>query len=183
MRGLLFVSSLILSLLFIFPSFSEAFEVDPFPFDVERHGLFKVMLRSVYIEGDPDEEQNVDLNVTFTAPSQKTIKVPAFCVSNDKAENTSLWEVRFTPEEEGEYSFRAIIDRPAVGVSEEFSGGIFNVKDHGKKGFLCKSSKNNRYLKFSTDEPFFGIGHNVAWINSSDVEIYGKYFFLLKSGK
>jgi hypothetical protein len=150
------------------------------PSEARKHELFAPVFRTAYVDGDPDDPVKMDLRVTFTAPSGKTTVVPAFLTGRDRAENASFWEARFVPEEEGEYLFSAknenIPDRHAKAVSP----AVFRVSDTSLKGFLKRSSNNPRYLKFSSGEPFFGLGHNVAWVHNSSPEVFGRYFSLLK---
>ncbi|MFA6635597.1 MAG: cellulase family glycosylhydrolase [Candidatus Omnitrophota bacterium] len=159
---------------------AEALELVSFSQETEKYGLFTAKFRTSYVKEDPDDPRNIDLTVVFVSPSGEVSEVPAFCLSNSRSEKVSLWEVRFTPEEEGEFSFSANAALRRRNVFREFSGARFNVKSSTIKGFLEKSPNNPNYLKFSSGEPFFGIGHNVAWVYNSNPEIFGRYFSLLK---
>jgi hypothetical protein len=159
---------------------AEALEMVSFSRETERYGLFTAKFRASYVEGDPDDPENIDLTAVFVSPSGEISEVPAFCLSNSKIEQVSFWEVRFTPEEEGEFSFSATAALSRQNSLREFRPARFNVKAGELKGFLERSPNNPNYLKFSSGNPFFGIGHNVAWVYNSNPEIFGRYFSLLK---
>lgn len=146
----------------------------------EKNEVFSVRFQTSYIERDPDDVLNSDIKVIFISPSGKETVIPAFCVNNDVSRQTSLWEVRFTPEEEGEYSFYAGMKNSAKNSEEISRTMVFNVKNTGLKGFLRKSHNNPNYLKFSSGEPFFGIGHNVAWVHNSSPDVFERYFSLMR---
>jgi hypothetical protein len=168
-----------ISLLWKVPS-GESVEIVSSPSSVERYGLFSAELRIDHVEGDLDDPLNVDLSVVFTAPSGEKRSVPAFWTKNISFPKISLWQVRFTPEEQGEYSLFAEINVPSENISRKSEKLSFSSTSSENKGFLGISQNNFSYLKFDQGQPFFGIGHNLAWVHNSRPEIFKRYFGLLK---
>jgi hypothetical protein len=79
-------------------------------------GSFKKWHRIEVIYDGPEVNEssetfrNYRLDVTFTSPSGKTFKVPGFFDADGDPANTSAtsgnkWKVRFTGEEEGEWTY------------------------------------------------------------------------------
>ncbi len=118
---------------------------------------------------------NYRLNVIFKKGNRE-IKVPGFFAADGNASETSatsgkIWQVRFMPDEIGEWeyeaSFRkgkniAISDDPVVGEPTAFNGikGKFTISAADETGSLFQSKgrlkyDGTRYLKYTdTNEPF-----------------------------
>ncbi|WP_298363872.1 DUF5060 domain-containing protein [uncultured Lutibacter sp.] len=118
---------------------------------------------------------NYRLNVTFRNKN-KTYVIPGFYAADGNASETSatkgnIWQVRFTPDEIGEWnysvSFRkgneiAINDDPNAGETVSFDGisGAFNIINSDKTGrdFRSKGRLNyvgKRYLQFEETNEYF----------------------------
>ena len=118
------------------------------------------------------------LNVEFThAESGKTYLVPGFFAADGDAANTSAtcgnrWQVRFSPDELGEWQWKAQFRKGTyVAVSERLNAGksaghmdgdhgSFNVKASNKKApdFRAKGRLqwvNQRYLRFAGTHEYF----------------------------
>jgi hypothetical protein len=158
----------------------EAVETVSVPTSVERYGLFSAEFRIEHVGGDPDDPLNVDLSITFISPSGEKTSVPAFWRGNEISRKTSLWEVRFAPEEQGEYFFSAELRLPAKNILRRSDKLSFISAHSENKGFLGRSPNNTNYLRFDQGVPFFGIGHNLAWVHNSRPEVFKRYFGLLK---
>jgi hypothetical protein len=105
---------------------------------------------------NPDE---VAADATFTAPSGKTVAVPAFW----DAGNTFV--VRFAPTEPGKWSFNVtVIDSSGSRTSPPSK---FEVNPSQRRGFIRRAA-NNRYLRFDSGESFFPVGLNLCWASSNE---------------
>ncbi|SDX61975.1 Putative collagen-binding domain of a collagenase [Lutibacter oricola] len=118
---------------------------------------------------------NYRLNVTFKNKN-KTYIIPGFYAADGNSAETSatngkIWQVRFTPDEIGEWtynvSFRkgnqiAINDNPNAGEPISFNGlnGKFNIEKSDKTGRDFRSKGrlnyvNKRYLQFEETKEYF----------------------------
>ena len=132
---------------------------------------------------------NYRLNVTFKNKN-KTYVIPGFYAADGNAAETSatkgaIWQVRFTPDEIGEWSYEvsfrkgkaiAVDDNPTAGEAVSFNGlkGVFTIapsdktgKDfraHGRlavtdKGYLQFQETKKYYLKGGADSPESFLGY------------------------
>ncbi len=118
---------------------------------------------------------NYRLNVTFKN-KDKIYVVPGFFAADGRSSETSaisghIWQVRFVPDELGEWSYKvsfrkgkniAIEDNTEAGVPTSFDGtkGSFTIKESDKKApdFRAKGKLqyvNKRYLLFSETQEAF----------------------------
>jgi len=116
----------------------------------------RVDLRATYQNPyDPDE---VDLWAEFTSPAGKAWKIWGFY---NPSSWSSLWMVRFAPDEIG--TWRVIVkvrDREGTAESEERDIPVL-ASDH--RGFV-RVAANKRYFRFDDGTPFYGVG---LWYNDS----------------
>ena len=133
---------------------------------------------------DPDE---VMVDAVITTPSGKVESAPAFwyvpCTSrfvdrveevNDPDEDTleieaidkdtanATWMLRYTPREQGEYTYRLVARTPAASAYSYRE--TFHVSGVEGRGF-GRVSRGGRYFEFDDGSFFFPIGQNVAWPN------------------
>ncbi len=134
-------------------------------------------------KAEPNPFLDYRLNTTFTGPSGQVIEVPGFFAADGNAAETgankgNLWQVRFTPDEPGEWSYSvSFIKGPGIAVSKAngdsagyFDGesGEFSVeptrvspdsKDFRGKGKL--EYVGEHFLRFrGNGEYFLKIGAN-----------------------
>ncbi|MFQ5952419.1 MAG: cellulase family glycosylhydrolase [Candidatus Omnitrophota bacterium] len=160
------------------PAFAKTINVASRPKKVIQYEPLILELTLPYFSVNPNDPTNVDLRAKITSPSGKEISMPAFCRQNSKSDNESLWEVRFTPTEKGRYSY--FVDLDSGFVRDKTDVWYFNVVQGKKDGFLRKSDNNDYYLTFDSGKPFFGIGHNVAWVHNNRLAIFDRYFSKLE---
>ena len=110
---------------------------------------------------DPEES---DLWAEFTAPSGRVWKIWGFY---NPSSWSSLWMVRFTPNETG--TWKAVVKvRDREGTAQSAVREI-PVLDSAHKGFVG-ISPNKRYLQFTDGSPFYGVG---LWYNDG-YELFNK---------
>ena len=114
----------------------------------------RVDLRATYQNPyDPDE---IDLWAEFTAPSGKVWKIWGFY---NPSSWSSLWMVRFAPDETG--TWRAVVKvRDREGAAESKPREV-TVVASTHRGFL-RLADNKRYLQYTDGSPFYGVG---MWYN------------------
>ena len=125
--------------------------------------------------------EGITINANFISPSGKNIVVPAFYYqeylrsgssSGETIEPTNnfSWKVRFAPEEIGTYQYYLTVEDK----DSHISGGkinrypesgylTFTATASNSKGFIRVSSKDPRFLAFSSGESFIPIGSGKQW--------------------
>ena len=122
----------------------------------------RIDLRADY--ANPFDPQEIDLWAEFTSPSGQTRRMWGFYNPSSWA---SLWMVRFTPMESGEWTYEVHVkDRQGTA---DGGRGRFVVTDSPHHGFVG-IAPNNRYLQYTDGTTFFGVG---LWYNDS-YELFGE---------
>lgn len=116
---------------------------------------FELILRIEADFANPFDPDEIDIMATFTAPSGKQWKVPAFY-------NQTFWSgfnVRFSPNEKGIWNYAIHIkDKDGEVTSDNRSFTAVPSAYHG----AIRVSQNKRYLEYDDGTPFFGVG---LWYN------------------
>ena len=124
---------------------------------------------------NPCDSEEVEVNLSLTAPSGTALIVPAFyCQDYERCEvgqkawiypaGMPVWKARFSPGELGNYEARASVkDYRGVFSSSSVS---FQCVPSNNRGFLRISRRDPRFLEFADGQPFFPIGQNLAFIGS-----------------
>lgn len=111
---------------------------------------------------DPYRSAEVRLDLELTAPSGRTLVVPAY-FERGASGATSVWHTRFAPRETGTYRGRyAFVNQGARRESEPVT---FVVAPSNAKGFLHLASPWT--FRFDNGEPYRGIGENLCWESRS----------------
>ncbi|RPI31743.1 MAG: DUF5060 domain-containing protein [Chloroflexota bacterium] len=115
---------------------------------------FKLSVEAGYT--NPYDAREVTLDGTFKGPDGVEMTVPGFW------DGETSWRVRFTPDQEGEWSYQLVIqDRRGESLPAE---GKFEVAPSEKHGWLQPGSQVNpeysgHYLVYQDGTPFYGVGH------------------------
>jgi hypothetical protein len=149
-------------------------------------GSFKKWHRIEVIYDGPEVNEssetfrNYRLDVTFTSPRGKTFKVPGFFDAGGDPANTSAtsgnkWKVRFTGEEEGEWTYEtsfvtgnnvaANLSGGEGGTYPDGETGTFKIGSQDKSGkdFRAKGKLEyvgEHYLRFADGDYFIKCGAN-----------------------
>lgn len=124
--------------------------------------------------GNPYDAEQIDLSARIVTPEGGIVTIPAFYVGK-----MSPWKIRYTPVSLGEFSYSLSLKTPST---KYYSYAYtFKVIPGRREGFLRKSENNPFYLVFDSGKPFFGLGHNVAWVADNNIPVYKKYFSSLKN--
>lgn len=118
---------------------------------------------------NPFDPAQIDLLVTFLAPSGAQITVPAFWYQAFDRETLQPldkpgWKARVSPNEIGIWRAWALLDKK--GKSNEIS---FEVTPSNFKGFIRIDPRNERYFVFDDGTPYFAIGLNIGWSSGGNV--------------
>ena len=152
-------------------------EITQQPESVQQYEPFILKLNLPFFDKNPNDSVNAQVNAVITTPEKGSVIMPFFCRNNKKPAGKSKWEMRFTPSREGKYQY--YIEAEGGDFKAKTRTFEFEVIKGEGKGFLRRSSNNPYYLKFASGTPFFGIGHNVAWVGNSSLVIFERYFSLL----
>jgi len=118
---------------------------------------------------NPFSPEDVDISAHILGPDGKNSLLPAF-FSGER----SVWKVRYTPVISGDFSYFISLTTPEGTWKSPVRQ--FSVKPSNGNGFIRKCKNNSRYLVFDSGKPFFGIGHNIAWVTDNNLEKYKRYF-------
>ncbi len=131
---------------------------------ITLYSLVEIGIQTNLPASNPYDPQEINLRVSFTAPSGKNETVGAFWYQdfNPKSHQPlgePVWKVRFTPNEVGEWE--AVAYAPVPGIRS--NAVRFIVKPSDQPGFIRVNPNNSHYLAFDTGNFFFPIGVNMAW--------------------
>ena len=118
---------------------------------------FSIVLQGTW--NNPYLQEEVTLDMVLTAPSGKTLTLPCFFVEG-KSGAESRWAARFTPQEQGRYSYVFRYAERGRPVSESPQGGFEAGKPAGH-GIL--HPRDNWTLAFDDGTPFRGVAENICW--------------------
>lgn len=113
---------------------------------------------------NPFRAEDIQLNGRLTTPSGRTLSVPGYFESGHSGA-ASVWKLKFTPEETGDYTCQFELKSRAA----EYSATVtrFVVEPSELKGFL--KAGDAWTFRFSDGTPFRGLGENLCW-ESRDVD-------------
>ncbi len=147
----------------------------------DLYSMLELDLQTNLQAANPYNPNEIDLRVSFNAPSGKDVEVGAFWyqdydLQTRQAKGKPDWKVRFTPDETGEWI--AVACAPSLGLRS--APVIFNVAPSGQPGFVRVHPANPHYLAFDNGNFFFPIGLNMGWWGGccDPIDQYGKWFDL-----
>jgi len=153
-------------------------EIISSPKKVVQYEPFILRISLPFFDVNPNDFSKVSVEAVITSPTKERNIVPFFCIANKKRTGISLWEARFTPVKKGRHEYYVQVGSDEV--KEKSPKAFFQAEKGQEKGFLRKSKNNPYYLAFDSGEPFFGIGHNVAWVHKNSLPAFNKYFSSLE---
>ena len=122
---------------------------------------------------NPFDTSDIELIGIFQSPSGQQFIIPGFwmqpyvnacqqdCNGFDlQPDGEPQWQVRFTPQEVGEWTYTLQVrDNAAIVIVED---GRFIVKMSEERG-LIRLGENGRYFQYANGQPYLPIGHNLNW--------------------
>jgi len=138
---------------------------------------------------DPDE---IQVWAEFATPSGRKLTIPGFygqehrLVSSEPGNPDRLeeqrqpgWRVRFTPREEGTYSYRVFVrDRDGRRASEQAS---LQVAGTAGRGFVRRDPENSAYFRFDDGSRYLPVGYNYSFWRSPRLGDYEDRFRTMAS--
>ncbi len=165
---------------------ADRLQLRPLAPEVPQYAKIEFLITGLGAYQNPFDPEEVAVDLEIRTPSGQTLLLPAFWyqpferrVSADRRpadwvypSGPAHWRARFTPTEPGLYQAMArCTDRHGSRTSAPVR---FTCQKSDRRGFLRTSSKDPRFLEFSTGEPFFGIGQNLAFIGFEQQITYAK---------
>jgi hypothetical protein len=137
---------------------------------------------------NPFDAADIEVVGIFQSPSGQELVMPGFwmqpyedgcppaCSSEDlQPSGEPTWQVRFTPQEVGDWMYTLLVrDNSATVTTIE---GQFTVTPSERPGFI-RVGANRRYFQYHNGQPYFPIGHNLkwSWEGAGGIEAYRRWF-------
>lgn len=165
---------------------ASALQLQPQSTHVEEYGKIEFQILGVPCSGNPFDPEEVTVDLEIRTPTGKTLLLPAFWYQPFERRifpqrrpsdwvypaGAAHWRARFSPTEPGTYQAMArCIDRQGSRTSKPVP---FICQKSNRRGFIRPSTKDPRFLEFSTGEPFFAVGQNLAFIGFEQPITYAK---------
>ena len=117
---------------------------------------FEIQINMIAKYQNPFDPDEIDISTLFTSPSGKEWKINGFYNYNSWS---SLWMVRFSPNETGIWKYQVNVkDQEDKIISETKIFTVLPSEYHGP----VRISANNRYLEYEDGTPYYGVG---LWYN------------------
>jgi hypothetical protein len=128
---------------------------------VKKYEKFEVFLdlENVGIE-NPFDPDDIDVYAQFITPAGKKIRINGFY---DNYGNADQWKVRFSPAEQGEYSYLLFVND--AGGTGESSMAKFTVVGSEHHGWIRPSTVNPHYFVHDDGTSYYGVGVYSPWRN------------------
>lgn len=178
-RGALLAAAFLIESASFVESCSGA-EAPALTLEANRVGRFeKIEMRIDWASAyrNPFDPAEVCCDIELTDPAGRSLLLPAFFMQPYRyeiiqragrpaawlyPEGRPQWRARFAATVEGRWTARAVVtDQRDTARS---APAAFDVVASARRGFLLPAKVDPHYLQFSTGEPFFAIGQNLAFI-------------------
>ncbi|HZG65868.1 MAG TPA: DUF5060 domain-containing protein [Herpetosiphonaceae bacterium] len=134
---------------------------------------------------NPFDPAQIDVRADFVAPDGQQWSVPAFYWQDYESTLTGgteilaprgepVWKVRFTPTQEGQWSYSISAKTPAG--SNATDPARLDVTPSDRHGFLRVDRRDSAYFAFDDGTPFVAIGQNVSWYGKGGTHDYERWF-------
>lgn len=126
---------------------------------------------------NPFDPEEIRCDIELTGPEGRSLLLPAFFMQPYRyevvpragrpaawlyPEGRPQWRARFAAPVEGRWTAQAVVADQRGTVRS--ASATFDVVASARRGFLQPAKADPHYLQFSTGEPFFAIGQNLAFI-------------------
>ena len=143
--------------------------------EIGRFEPFELTIRLDAAFINPYDPDDIDVGAEFTDARGQARTVNGFIYQDYERKlvdgweeltpvGERLWKVRYAAAEPGLHTWRVKV-RTRGGTAESEVGSFLSMPSKSP-GFVGVSRRNPRYFEFSTEKPFFPIGHNVCWADS-----------------
>lgn len=129
---------------------------------IPRYGLFEVAAEVSTACTNPFDPAEITLDATFQSPSGAPRTCPGFLYSLAEAEGRGdEWRVRFSPDEEGPWSWFLTVKTPRGTVTSQPRKLV--CAGTSGPGPVRVSQANPRFFEHADGTFYYPIGHNVCW--------------------
>ncbi len=153
----------------------------------KKWGKYEARFRLSWTFANPYDPEEIAVDAIITTPSGAVEVVPAFwyvpCSNRVVAREEpvrnpdedvltvesisanrdgAVWMLRYTPREEGSYSYQLVARTPVASARDDRS---FEVSGAVGRGFVRVSKQDSRYFELDDGSFFFPVGQNTAWPN------------------
>lgn len=111
------------------------------------------------IKGNPFDYTENDVIVTFSAPDNKQVRVPAF-FDGDKT-----WRVRYTPDMQGRFLLTKVTLNGRDIVPDKLDKKEFSVTGTPQPGFIHRDTRDRLRFAYDNGATFLPLGHNLAYVD------------------
>lgn len=134
---------------------------------IPRYAKFEASFTLPNQTGNPFDPAVNDVDVTFTGPQKRVMKVPAFW-------DGDRWRVRFAPSQVGSYVL--VVSRNGVAMHPaDLTASGFRCVQSSNPGFVRRDTKIVQRFDFDNGKPYYPLGMNVAWTGGKGPD-YPVYF-------
>ena len=129
---------------------------------VKKYEKFEIelSLKNVGVE-NPYNPEDIDVYAYFTSPSGKKMRIFGFY---DDFQERSLWKIRFSPNETGEYKYQVFV-KDAGGTGES-TVNVFTAVNSEHRGWIKPAVKNPHYFQYDDGSSYYAIGVYSPWGNN-----------------
>ena len=145
------------------------------PAEVPRFGKFEIIAFVNSASSNPFDPQEITLDAEFVSPSGETKVCPGFFYTPTPSASGE-WRVRFSPDEEGAWTWSLVVKSPAGSTSSERGHMECTASPDAGPIRVCK--ENPTYFENANGSFYYPIGHNIAW---NSLEEYRQQFALMKA--
>lgn len=131
-----------------------------------QYDLFEIDLDISATYDNPFDPCQIDIVAHFSSPAGASAVVPGFYYREYGGEPTpfnraSYFKVRFTPKEEGQYTFVVFISNDDHVI--ETQAQVFSVEASDRRGFIQVDPISQIYLQYENGGSYFAVGESLAW--------------------
>ena len=153
---------------------------------VGQYNLFELNVELNAVFDNAFDPEQIELTATFVSPSGKSIQVDGFYYQDFtrefnyereilKEKDDRKWLVRFTPREEGIYTYYLHLRNYSKSVvSSDYTFTCVQSEDHG---FVGRSETNTIFLEHADKTPYIPVGMSIAWVDQKNGTFDYDYYF------
>ena len=143
----------------------------------ETYPMIETSFEIQDIKGNPFDYIANNVEVTWADSRGAATKFPAFF------DGGTTWRARFTPTSSGRYTVTAITlnDKPITVTNKGKTE--FNVSGPAQSGFVRIDTSDKTRFVYDNGQPYYPIGHNVAWGNGTPGDITSMFDKMGKTGE
>ena len=133
---------------------SNTLAIDQVPSTVAANRVVELTFNAEKEIGDPFN--TIDVEVTFTSPSSKVVRVPAFWAGG------TTWHARYASPETGVHSYISSCTTPDLKGLHQVTGKVQVVRYRGENSLYrhgpIRVAPDRRHFAYADGEPFFWLG-------------------------